>query len=237
MGTLSFLTDNKEILVLFALFFIIVEIIKGSGVIWGFLAPKILGIKTEFTRRKELEELTRKNAEQIELFVKQSGDAIGKAVENIGSLSNNIENLKQDVETKFSSVEVNMATLSDTVQDMQLEHIRNTILNFGAGAGNGRVYSKEQYEYIKKIYNIYHDIIERTGKSNDEIDITYFKIIMPAYEKHIKQRDFLEYMLENKKVNNAISNNIEQANKKPAPKKRSNRKPKTTEVKEEETKE
>ena len=220
MSQLSYLGVGEKTVIAFAAFFLIVEIIKGGKVIWDFLAPKILGIQTEMYRRKELEELTKKNAEQLRLFVEKSGGAITNAVENMEKISDNVAILKQDVDTKFSSMEKNMATLSDTVQDMQLENMRNTILNFGAGAGNNRVYSKEQYEYIKKIYRLYHEIIATSGKTNDEIEITYNQIIMPAYEMHIKKHDFLEYMLENNRLNNMVGSDIDQVNKKPTRRRR-----------------
>ena len=233
MNQLSYLKPNERILIIFAIFFLIVEIIKGGKVIWEFFAPKILGIKTELSRRKDLEELTKKNAEQLQSFVEKSSDAISRVAQNMENISNNVSVLREDVENKFASMEKNMATLSDTVQDMQLENMRNTILNFGAGAGNNRVYSKEQYEYIKKIYRIYHEIIATSGKTNDEIEITFDKIIMPSYERHIENHDFLEYMLEDNKVNNMIGNDINQGNKKP--KRRTAKKKETTQSSESNT--
>ena len=225
MSQLQFLGAGGGMLVAFAVFFLLVEIVKGGKVLWEFLAPKVLGIKTELSRKKELEDLTIKNSEQLEKIIKNNEKTIDETLERINIISSDVKTLTSDVDERFSKIDVNMSTLSNTVQDMQLENMRNIILSFGSDVNN-KVYPKEQYEYVKKIYRLYHEIIKETGKTNDEIEITYNKIIMPAYERHIQKHDFLEYMLDNQKVNAAIENDISNAT---APKKpvRRRRKPKT----------
>lgn len=230
MSQLQAMGVGGHILIIFAAFFLCVEIIKGLKVIWEFVAPKIFNIQTNISIRKETDELTRKNALELSNLIRNQKESENETLNVIKLVSKDVTSLKEDVDKRFSSIDDNMSTLSDTVQDMQLENMRNTILNFGAGVGNDKIYSKEQYEYVKKIYKVYHEIIKSTGKTNDEIEINYTAIILPSYEEHIKNRDFLEYVLEDKKVNAAIGEKIDMATKP----KRTTRK-RTTKKKTEET--
>lgn len=210
MSQLQILGAGGKVIIVFAVFFLCVEIIKGWKVLWEFLAPKFLGIKTELSRRKDLEELTLKNADNLNNIVRQQEEANQQTLAIVNKISEDVTALKNEVDVRFSTIDGSMATLSDTVQDMQLESMRNTILNFGAGVGNNRLYSREQYDYIKKIYGIYHRIIRETGKSNDEIEITMNKIVLPSYERHIEKHDFLEYMISDDSINKTFSDEIKQ---------------------------
>ena len=177
------------VLVAFAVFFIIVEIVKGIGTLWGFIAPRFLGIKTTIYNKKEIEKLTVENNKMIREYM-ESQDKINEKVNN---RLDNIENM--------------FTKLSNNVISVKLDQSKEIVTDFASGVASGRNYTKEQYVNVMNVYHEYikyrNDLID-SGQINNEdetdndiIEISY-RIIKTNFEKNLMSSGFIGHEFENK---------------------------------------
>ena len=119
------------------------------------------------------------------------------------------------VRSEITDIKTGFDTLSNTVTDMQLESMRETILEFASALSspNGNVYSKEQFNYVKKIYRQYTELINVTGKSNDEVDLSMV-IINDKYEYNVLHHTFVEDLVKNPTVKHDIDEELEKSKNK-----------------------
>lgn len=149
------------------------ELIKAGSTVFGFLASKFLGIKTKYSERKELDELTVKNRDRLDEYVDKQ-DKFNETFQK------ELESIKEVVEDT-----------SELVLSNRIENMRNTILDFASAIANGRIYTKEQFRYVMKVHRDYEALVEKKGLTNDEVEIS-FKIIEKAFEYNMSHNQFIE---------------------------------------------
>ena len=101
-----------------------------------------------------------------------------------------------------------MKDVSDTLVQVQIQNMRNTILDFSSSCANGRVYTKEQFNYVRKLYTQYEDVIKKRGLTNDEVEIS-MSIINKAYEDRVLKKSFIEDRIQDPEFQEKIKEIIE----------------------------
>ena len=149
------------------------EVIKSLQSLWSFIADKYLGFKTQYTERKERESLIYQNRDDLTKFVEKQEDFNSK----VSSDMDKMHNLMEDV--------------SDSVVQMRISDMRAKILDFTSACSNGRIYTKEQFNYIRKLHEQYENEIRKRGIKNNEISIS-MEILGNIYEDRVKKKCFIE---------------------------------------------
>ena len=184
---------------------LIAEAIKVGKIIWDFFAPKILGIQTTVSKEKKYRKQVEDNNIKLNEYLDTQNE-INKTTE---------ESLKQIVNK--------IDTLTDDVAELKIEEMRQKILDFASALNAGRIYTKEQYNFILKLYNTYEDFIERTGRTNDEVEIS-MEIIRSYYEYCIKNHCFVEDKLNDARIQSMLNNIDNKSNETILPEKKTKRK-------------
>ena len=167
-------------------FLILAEIIKVGTIIWNFVAPKILGIQTTVSKEKKYRKQIEDNNIKLNEYLDTQSE-INKA---------SAESLRR-IMTKLD-------TVSDDVIELKIEEMRQKILDFASAVNDGRVYTKEQYNFILKLYNTYENFIERTGRTNDEVEIS-MEIIRSYYSYCVKHHCFVEDRLNDARIQSMLN--------------------------------
>ena len=173
-----------------AILFIIVEIIKAISTLWGFFAPKFLGIKTTLYNKKEIEKLTIENNKMLKEFMVSQ------------------DKINEQVNTRLNNIETMFNALSNNVISVKLDQSKEIVTDFASGVASGRNYTKEQYINVMNVYHEYikyRNNLEKSGNikeevetDNDIIEISY-KIIKSNFEKNLMSSGFIGHEFENKK--------------------------------------
>ena len=166
------------------------EIVKALTQIGSFLLNRYTGIKTQYTKKKEREEQIDKNKEELDKF-------IGKQ-----------EEFNEGIKSDLTDMHDTMKDVSDTLVQVQIQNMRNTILDFSSSCANGRVYTKEQFNYVRKLYTQYEDVIKKRGLTNDEVEIS-MSIINKAYEDRVLKKSFIEDRIQDPEFQEKIKEIIE----------------------------
>lgn len=197
-------------------FVFLAEIIKSGKIIVEFIAGRVLKIQTKTAKKKEREEqlteLILKNNIDLQDFMSNQSSFNNEIKQELVSVKNDITSSMETVKSEISEIRTGFDALSNTVTDMQLESMRETILEFASALSspNGNVYSKEQFNYVKKIYRQYTDLIKVTGKSNDEVDLSMI-IINDKYEYNVLHHTFVEDLVKNPTVKHDIDEEMEKS--------------------------
>lgn len=81
---------------------------------------------------------------------------------------------------------------NDITLSILIDNKRGAIIDFANKVVDEKYpVTKEQFNRIFKIYNSYEQIIEETGRTNGEVDIS-IRIIRESYETHLKNHSFVE---------------------------------------------
>lgn len=176
------------IVVLFFLMQIIGELLEFRGKI----VPEFLKIRKYFQRKKQEREIIQ---------------AIPASINDLKTLvQNHTEYYSKDwyeyVNNSLKDLKSNDATIADLSQKLDknnsdtlsllIDNKRNAIIDFASFVVDDKaMVTREQYNRIFKIHKEYEDIIAANGLTNGEVDIA-FRIISESYEKHLKDRTFIE---------------------------------------------
>ena len=94
-------------------------------------------------------------------------------MQTISNLSNLTEKQKSDVEQSIRHdklIETRLNELTEIVVDMSIESWRWEILDFSSALSNGRIYNREAFDHIFRIYKKYEDILNNNNLENGLID-------------------------------------------------------------------
>ena len=173
------------------------EIIKASKIIVEFVAEKFFKIKTKAAKKREDAEkvvtMTIKNSEDLQTFMSTQ------------------RKFNDELKEQVNTIQKDVVELSGAVTDLQLESMRDTILDFAsaiADPNNGRVYTKEQYNYVRKIYRLYTELIKEKNKTNDEVDLS-MQIINERYDYNVLHKAFIEDLMHDREFQKEIRADIE----------------------------
>ncbi len=180
------------------------EIVKAIKTIGEFIAANILKIQTKTAKKKAREEedrmLTMKNNKDLQEFMKEqrkfNTDLSTNLEEFKEEVRSNIESVRSEVSGVTKSVDEfssNLTTLSDTVSDMQLENMRETILDFESAIStpNGPIYGRDKYTYIRGVYSNYKNLLKTKNKNDDDVDLAMVNI-NKKYEYNALHHTFME---------------------------------------------
>ena len=160
---------------------IFAEIIRVGKIIWEFLAPKILGIQTAVSKEK-------KYRKQIE----DNNIKLNEYLDNQNEINKENKEVLRDITLKLE-------VLSDDVIDLKIEEMRQKILDFASALNEGRIYTREQFNFVRKLYDTYEKFIVRTGRTNDEVEIS-MEIINSCYTYCVKHHSFVEDRMNDMRV-------------------------------------
>lgn len=160
---------------------VVVEIIKAGKVLWDFFAPKVLGIQTAVSKEKKYRKQTEDNNIKLNEYLDTQNEINKGTTEALNSIINKLE------------------VLSDDVIDLKIEEMRQKILDFASALNEGRIYTREQYNFVRKLYDSYENFIIRTGKTNDEVEIS-MEIINSCYTYCVKHHCFVEDRMNDTRV-------------------------------------
>lgn len=109
-------------------------------------------------------------------------------MQTISNLSNLTEKQKNDVEQSIRHdklIETRLNELTEIVVDMSIESWRWEILDFSSALSNGRIYNREAFDHIFRIYKKYEDILNNNNLENGLIDNS-IKFIREKYNDFLK---------------------------------------------------
>ena len=109
-------------------------------------------------------------------------------MQTISNLSNLTEKQKSDVEQSIRHdklIETRLNELTEIVVDMSIESWRWEILDFSSALSNGRIYNREAFGHIFRIYKKYEDILNNNNLENGLIDNS-IKFIREKYNDFLK---------------------------------------------------
>ena len=168
---------------------VVSEIIKALTHIGSFLLDRYAGVKTMYTKKREREERIDQNKEELDNFIIKQ------------------ENFNDGIKSDLSDMHDTMKDVSDTIVQVQIQNMRNTITSFASDVSNGKVFTKEQFKYVKNVYKQYEEVIRKRGLTNDEVEIS-IDLIKRAYEDRIRKQSFIEDRIADPEFQEKITNNI-----------------------------
>lgn len=169
----------------------------------GKAVPEILKVRKYFARKKTERELIQSFpllVAEMKKEMKEMGEKFDRFTEhysqdNIHKRNSWIEKVNDhlnDSRGKFEGIEAKVDKNSAITTQLLINTDRKEIIDFAIYvADESHPVTREQFNRIFKLYKEYEDIIEENGLTNGEVDISY-DIIVEAYERHIKERSFIE---------------------------------------------
>lgn len=176
--------------------FFIMQIIGELIEFKGKAVPEIFKMRKFFARKKEEREILRKLPETLNKMNElinsfenhYSNDNIAKRNQWMNKVNEKLEHSDDIINKLDKKLDKNC---KDT-QSLLLDQKRNALIDFAANVSDGNSpVTKERFNRMFKLYREYENIIEENGLTNGEIDIAY-RIIVEAYEEHMRNHTFLE---------------------------------------------
>ena len=81
-------------------------------------------------------------------------------------------------------------TVSENVDQNEIDRLRWEILDFSNSCQNGRRHTREEFDHIIRMHEKYEAILKRRNESNGQVDMAY-DYIKTLYQKCLIERDFL----------------------------------------------
>lgn len=169
----------------------------------GKAVPEILKVRKYFARKKAERELIQSLPNLVKEMKKEM-KAMGEkfdsftehySADNIHKRDDWIEKVNDHLKDscgKFEGIEAKVEKNSVNTTKLLINTDRKEIIDFAIYvADESHPVTREQFNRIFKLYNEYEDIIAENGLTNGEVDISY-GIIKEAYERHIKEHNFIE---------------------------------------------
>lgn len=189
ISELSYLGVPVWIGIIVVTVFLVAEILKALQNILGFFIQKFFGIKTMAMKHREIGEITIKNQEEIKELIRTQDKIKEKSMEE-----------DERIESKVNDLGNKLDEVADLVFRMQINNMRAEILDFASGAGsNKRVYSREHYSQIFKLYSEYENLLKKHNLTNGLVNES-MEIIHKSYRKNVEKGNFLEDIYEREMI-------------------------------------
>lgn len=186
MKMLNYLEKLKTpewIVLIIILLAVVVEVGKLISYLWGVIAPKIFKIQTNNSRKKEIEKIILSNQQEIQ-----------KIKDDQAKDRSASKNADKEIREELNITNGKLDKIGDLVLGMRIENMRKTLLNFASEVGDGRRYTKEQFDEIFSLYEDYECLLKEHGMTNGRINIS-MEIVREQYKKNIINHGFLEDIL------------------------------------------
>lgn len=167
--------------------FLIMQIVGEFCELGGKTVPEILKIRKFFKRKRQERETIASIPETLKEFntflesVNQhySDDNIAQRNDWMKHVNDGLDDVK---------------ILSKYVEDLYIDNRRNMIIDFASNVVNSdKLFTREQFNRIFKVYKEYEEFIDMHDRTNGEIDVA-INIIKEAYEKRTREHSFVEDM-------------------------------------------
>ena len=204
---LNFLSIPGTIAVAIVGIWAILQLIGEIIELKGKVVPEFMKIRKFFARkkkekedRKQAEEYTRRTLEEVKTLLADvnqhySADNIRKRDEWMAGVNETVKWVHERADVYDSSIldlKEDFRTNTDITVDLYINFNRNRILDFASKvADNSVLASREEFNRIFKINRDYHEMLEKHGKENGEVD-TAMRLIQEAYEYRMKHHSFIE---------------------------------------------
>lgn len=196
---------TKAAIALIGLFFVL-QIIGELLEFKGKMVPEFIKVRKYFIRKKKERETLSKMTEMLSTF-QEVPDTLKNVqgllynvdchynTDNIGMRDEWMKNVNNKLEENDKSIkELNqkLDKNNELTLDLYINMNRNRIIDFASKVANEHAaVSREEFNRIFKIYDLYEEILEKHGKTNGEVDIS-MRIIREAYKNHMKTHTFIE---------------------------------------------
>ena len=98
--------------------------------------------------------------------------------------------LNSETKEQLSSIFEKLENLSYRIDEIEINDMRSTILDFANSCMNERKHTKEEFEHVIDVHSQYTDIISERGLTNGRVDLA-FKYISELYTKCLNENSFL----------------------------------------------
>ncbi len=216
LSNLQFLNVPTAIIVALIALVVVSEIIKASKGIFEFIAAHVLKIKTKAAKKKEKEnqvyDLIIQNNTGLQDFMQSQTKFNEEMKAELMAIKTDVTDSMENIRSDISDIRNAQETLSATVSDMQIESMRETILEFASALSspNGNTYTKEQFTYVKKIYATYSEILKEKKRIDDEVDLSMI-IINDKYQYNVLHHTFVEDLVKNPDIKHDIDEEVEKS--------------------------
>lgn len=103
-----------------------------------------------------------------------------------------ISNLFQkETNKRLDSICSKLETFAERIDKIEISDMRSAILSFGNSCMRNEKHTQEEFSHILAIYDRYEKIIEETGISNGQVDIS-IEYIKDVYKDCLENNDFLK---------------------------------------------
>ena len=193
---LEYLNAPATIVLILVGLFIVLQVIGEIVEVAGKTVPEILKVRKFFKRRKDEKEEGQKMLKDVQKLL---GDVYEHySTDNIKLRDDWIKHIN-DKETVYDASVKELTALKERLElnneltlDLYIDFNRNRILDFASKVANENVIiSREEFNRIFKIHEIYEDTLTKHHRTNGEVDIAY-KVIEEAYQERVRHRTFLE---------------------------------------------
>ena len=182
---MEYLNLPEKITIAIVGLFLIMQIVGEFCELSGKTVPEILKIRKFFKRKRQERETIASIPETLKEFntflesVNQhySDDNIAQRNDWMKHVNDGLDDVK---------------TLSKYVEDLYIDNRRNMIIDFASSVVNSdKLFTREQFNRIFKVYKEYEEFIDMHDRTNGEIDVA-INIIKEAYEKRTREHSFVE---------------------------------------------
>lgn len=105
--------------------------------------------------------------------------------------------LQKEINKKLDSIFDKLEVFSERIDKIEINNMRSSILSFGNSCMRGEAHTQEEFSHILATYDRYEKIIEETGTSNGQIDIS-IEYIKEVYKDCLIRNSFLKEVYEKK---------------------------------------
>lgn len=213
LNYIEFLKIPAGVGLVLAVIFFVLQIVGEIITIKGKVAPEFMRAKEWFNRKKKEKAALRQmtdlldehnemaktisNVERLLVDIDKhyNNDNIGMRNKWMNEVNEHIITSEKKNAEQDSAIRMLIEKLDENIAltvDMSIEHKRNTIINFASKViDESYPVTREQFNRIFRMHKDYETIIEEKNLTNGEVDIA-FRIINESYEKHMKNRTFIE---------------------------------------------
>lgn len=193
---LAYLNVPAKIGLIIIAAFLVMQIVGELLEFKGKVVPEAMKIRKLFSRRKQEREMIHEVLRilpEVQQSIKEfnahySADNISKRdcwIEKVNTTLESNDKWMKELALKLDKN--NEDTLS-----LLIDNKRNTIINFASYVIEEKnPVTREQFNRVFKLYEEYEEIIRANKLTNGEVEVA-IRIIREAYEKHMRDRTFIE---------------------------------------------
>lgn len=176
--------------------FIVLQVIGEIVEFSGKTVPEFVKIRKYFKRKKEEKEEEQQTLKKVQQLLKDVNNHY--SADNIAKRDKWIEHINQkelvyDASVKeLTALKEKLELNNELTLDLYIDFNRNRILDFASKVANENlIISREEFNRIFKIHEVYEDTLNKHERTNGEVDIAY-KVIKEAYQERLQHHTFLE---------------------------------------------